>query len=99
MASIYDIYIEQGSDFYQLLDITGDKTGYTIAMSVEDSVGTSTSGYVAWTDEALGKFSITMTNAQTSALATGIGKYNIEITIGGVTDRILQGRIYVDGDV
>lgn len=99
MASIYDLYVEQGSDFSQALNLVGDWTGKTIAMNVLDSTDVAHSGFVSWTDASLGELLISMTNIETSAMSNGIGKYNIEVTGAGVIDRILQGRIYVDGDV
>lgn len=54
---------------------------------------------MSWVDDATGVFLISITSAQTSALVKGIGKYNIEVTDGTTRDRLLQGRVYVDGDV
>lgn len=101
MASIYDLYIEQGSDFTKMLDTTGDYTGYTISGSYKDSNGVLVdTGFVSWIDATLGQFSITITAAMSTEMSKGIGKYNIEtISSNGVVDRILQGRIYVDGEV
>ena len=100
MASIYDLYIEQGSDFSQSLDLSGDYTGSSIGATAEDSEGNSFSGFVSWQDDTEGLVNISISNSITSTMAGGIGRYNIEITDGaGKVDRILQGRIYVDKDV
>ena len=100
MASIHDIYIDQGADFVQALDITGDYTDYLIRGKIEDSVGTLGSSIVAWTDASLGQFTITITNAVTSTMANGVGKYDIEIeTPAGIAERIIKGRAYVDSEV
>lgn len=99
MASIYDLYVEQGSDFTQRIDSTGNYTGYAITMTIKDSVGTSTTGYTTWHDASIGQFDIDITNTQSAALTKGVGYYDIEVSSGGSVDRILQGRIYVDGAV
>ena len=100
MASIYDLYVEQGSDFTESIDMTGDYTGYTIRGSISDNSGVVTTGIVAWTDATLGQFDISLTNVETSALKSGVGKYDIEIeSATNVVSRILKGRVYVDSEV
>ena len=99
MASIYDLYIEQGSDFKQSLNLSGDFTGYTISGTFRDSFGEVTLGYVTWTDDTLGELDIELTSAETSTMGQGVGYYNIEVELSGVVVRILQGRVYVDGEV
>lgn len=99
MATIIDIYIEQGSDFTKSINLSGDYTGYTIEGTLEDSIGVQTTGFVAWTDDSLGELDIDFTNIETTAMASGIGKYNIEATLSGVKERVVQGRAYIDGDV
>lgn len=99
MASIYDIYVEQGSSFSQSLNLSGNYSGQTISMTVVDGIGTKTTGYTTWTDASLGEFDIAMTSIQTSAMSSGIGKYDIETNDGVNGHRILQGRVYIDGEV
>ena len=100
MAAIYDLYMSQGDDFAQSMDVSGDYTGYSIAGSVKDSTNTTTALTVAFTDEALGEFTISLTDTQTSALSNGVGHYDIEVTsAGGDTSKLLKGRVYVDGEV
>lgn len=100
MASIFNLYVEQGSDFLESLDITGDYTGYEIRGNIVDSIGETTVNIVAWTSDTDGRFDISMTNTETASMSAGIGKYDIEIvdTLGKVT-RVLQGRVYVNGEV
>ena len=100
MASIFNIYIEQGSDFQERIDVTGDYTGYTIRGNIIDSTGTTTSNIASWYDAETGVFDISVSNANTALMATGIGKYDIEVVSGsGVVDKIIKGRVYVDGEV
>jgi hypothetical protein len=100
MASIYDLYIEQGSDFEQEIDMAGDWDGYTIEISVEDAALNKTSGYASWSSAIDGKFKIIIPNSSTSSMTKGIGRYNVEITSQfGIKDRVIYGRIYIDGDV
>lgn len=99
MASLYDLYIEQGTDYSKSINANTDYTGYTIAISMEDSTGVSATVSVAWDDDSTGEYTITMTDANTTAMAKGSGKYNIDITSGGTTTRLLKGRVYVDEEV
>ena len=100
MASIYDLYIEQGSYFKQSLNLSGDFTGYTISGNYKDSNGILATGLVSWTDSSLGELDIILTSSETAAMSKGVGYYDIETTsASGSVDRILQGRIYVDGEV
>ena len=100
MASIYDLYIEQGSQFQQDLDLVGDFTGYTVAGTLKDSIGYVYSGIASLVVESEGTLRILISSTASASLSNGVGSYNIEIEDGsGVVDRILQGRIYVDGEV
>jgi hypothetical protein len=100
MASLYDLYVEQGADFLQSIDLMGDWTNNTIDISITDSVGTICDGTIEWTDQENGTFSISLSAIQSAKITKGVGKYNVEATnLFGKVDRIIQGRIYVDGDI
>jgi hypothetical protein len=101
MAALYDLYVEQGADFVQALDLHGDWTGNTLELNIIDSVGQIKSGTIEWTDIANGSFKISLTSQQSSSITSGVGRYNVEATktSTGYIDRIIQGRIYIDGDI
>ena len=99
MAAIADFYMAQGSSFIEAVDMTGDYTGYTISISISDSTGTSVANTATWTDIANGKFKLEVDETITANVATGVAKYNVKIDNGTNVFRLLQGRIYVDGDV
>jgi len=100
MATIFELYLEQGSDFTQSLDITGDYTIYTISGKMVDDEGTLLTGFVSWTDDSEGQFDLEFTNVQTAAMISGVGSYDIEIeSPTGTIDKILKGRVYIDKEV
>lgn len=99
MASIYDLYIEQGSNFTQVLDLSGDFTTAVLSSTLKDSDGEIIIDFAEWADATNGIMNINLSALETSGMSQGVGYYNIETIISGVTDRILQGRIYVDGEV
>jgi len=100
MATIFELYLEQGSDFTQSLDITGDYTSYTISGKMVDDEGTLLTGFVSWTDDSEGQFDLEFTNVQTAAMISGVGSYDIEIeSPTGTIDKILKGRVYIDKEV
>lgn len=97
---IIDLYVEQGSDFSQQVVMGQDYTGDTITGNAMDSTGAVTTGIVSsFSDEATGTFTISLSNTQTSAMSVGVGKYDIEITSGGVVTKPIKGVIYIQGEV
>jgi hypothetical protein len=100
MSTIYDLYINQGSDFSESIDITGDYTGYTIRGKALDSTNTLSASFIAWTDDTEGQFDMTITNTVTATMSAGTGHYDVEVeSPTGSVSRILQGRVYVDKEV
>jgi len=100
VTSTYDLFINQGSDFSDSIDITGDYTDYTIRGKILDPIGTLSDSFVAWTDDTEGQFDMTLTNEVTAAMAVGVGSYDIEIESDtGIVSRILKGRVYIDGEI
>ena len=100
MASLYDLYVEQGAEFTQLIDLQGDWTGNTLSMDIVDSVGSVHSGNISWYNATIGTFSISIPNTSSSQMTKGVGRYNVESTDQyGKVDRVIQGRIYIDGDI
>lgn len=100
MASLYDLYVEQGAEFTQAIDLQGDWTGSTLNMDIVDSVGDIHSGDISWSDIANGSFSISIPSTSSKQMTKGVGTYNVEATNQyGKVDRLIQGRIYIDGDI
>lgn len=99
-AAIYDLFIEQGVDYVEGIDITGSYTGYSIRGTIKDRAGVLTPNIVSWVDESIGELEVTLTDLQTEAMSSGLGKYDIEIVSPtGIVSRILKGRVYVDSEV
>lgn len=99
-TSTYDLYINQGSDFSDSIDITGDYTDYAIRGKILDPIGTLSASFVTWTDDTLGQFDMTVLNTVTASMAVGVGSYDIEIeSPTGIVSRILKGRVYIDGEI
>ena len=104
MAIISNLTIDQGSTFAAIIDITDASdnilalTGYTVAAQMrktyESSTATNFTGTV--TNAALGKVSVSLTAAQTNALAAGRYVYDVEITsAAGAVTRVVEGQVEV----
>lgn len=103
-----DLTIIQGASFnpYWIMDIDGtpvNLTTYTAAFMARHSTDNDTVLINLTTENggitlnSTGKIQLNMTAAQTSALSfCGDAVYNLELTTGSVTDRILQGAITLD---
>ena len=104
-AARHDIVIEEGATFditFTYLDKDGvaiDVTGYSAKMDIKESVGgtlidalTSVTSEIAvgTTD---GIFQILLVPATTAAYDFDWGVYDLEITTGGVTVRLVEGRV------
>ncbi len=108
MAQTYDITIEQGATFSLVVewkDPDGDPidlTGYTAAMQVRRTFGgpvlvslaSPSSGITI--AAALGKLSIEISRTATAALSAPIqGVYDLEVSTGSTTYRLVEGRVFV----
>lgn len=99
-TSIYDITINQGSDFLDSLDMSGDYTGYTIAGKILDPIGILSSNFVTWTNDTLGQFDMSISNTVTASMTSGVGSYDIKLTSPlGVVSKIFKGRVYIDKEI
>ncbi len=112
MSKRYDITIEQGATFELVVewkDPAGaaiSLTGYTAAMQVRKTYGGPTilslasGGSGIAIDAALGKLTITIARTTTAALAAPVqGVYDLEVTNGTVTYRLLEGSVLVTPEV
>jgi hypothetical protein len=112
-AGIYNFTIDQGAQYTTQIiwaDSSGnpiDLTGYTASMQLREQAAsadpaaltlTSSNGGITITPVA-GEMDILMTTAQTGALDARFYVYDLEIALGGVVTRIIQGQITVSAQV
>jgi hypothetical protein len=99
--SIANLYIDQGSDYTTTVTINDsagsplDLTGYTATAQIRKTYTSSTSVsflVVFDADRATGKITISLTNAQTSALKSGLYVYDVLIS-----DVLLKKTRVVEG--
>lgn len=104
-AGKYNMLVQQGVTYNQTITLKNelgvaiDLTGATIASMIREQytdltpIATFTCTIV---DAVAGKFNISLTPAQTSAITVQRGVYDIEITyLSGIKDRILQGNVVI----
>ena len=108
MASISNIFIDQGADFTTTVTVTdsnGDTVslaGYSAAAQIRKSYSSSTS--TAFTtsisNASGGEITITLTDTQTAALDAGRYLYDVLITAsGGDKTRVVEGQVTVNPSV
>ena len=112
-AGIYNFTVDQGAQYNTTIvwaDAQGvpiDLTGYTAAMQLRLQAAspnpsalnlTSSNGGIVITP-LTGSMLITMTATQTGALSPGFYVYDLELTLGSVVSRIIQGQITVSAQV
>jgi hypothetical protein len=77
-----------------LLDFDMSLAGYTFSAKVEHS--TSTDITVTNTDLAAGKITISLTNAQITAIGTGSFLWYLDLTTGATKRRYLAGTFTIE---
>ena len=112
-AGIYNFTIDQGAQYTTQIiwaDSSGNPinlTGYSAAMQLRLQAAspnpaslnlTSSNGGITITPLA-GEMDILMTSAQTGSLDPGFYVYDLEIALGSVVTRIIQGQITVSAQV
>ena len=108
MASISNIFIDQGADFTTTVTVTdsnGDAVslvGYSAAAQIRKSYSSSTS--TAFTTSVSnasgGEITITLSDTQTAALEAGRYVYDVLITAsGGTKTRVVEGQVTVNPSV
>ena len=104
MAIIANLFIDQGTDFTVTVDVsdaTGgilDLTGYSAAAQIRKTYGSSSKVdfSTSTVTPSQGKVTMSLTDAQTSALESGRYVYDLNITSGGgVTTRVVEGQAII----
>jgi len=101
MASLSNIFIDQGSDFINELEIVDSQgiainlTGYTVISQLRKTYGSNTfTSFITQinSDPTTGKISISLSAAQTASLEQGRYVYDVLITsTGGLSTRVVEG--------
>lgn len=112
MATRSDLDIDAGATFVEevtFLDSAGapvNLTGYTAAMKIRPTAESDTVSLALTQASGLslggaaGTVLITITAAQTTALASGNFVYDLKVTsAGGVATRLIEGNVTVNVDV
>lgn len=103
MAIIANLYIDQGTDYSITIDCTDSSgeilnlTGYTAAAQVRKTYQSSTISATFGTaiTAATGKVIMTLTDTQTAALSSGRYVYDLNITSGETTTRVVEGQAII----
>ena len=108
MASISNIFIDQGADFTTTVTVTdsnGDAVslvGYSAAAQIRKShsSSTSTAFTTSISNASGGEITITLSDTQTAALEAGRYVYDVLITAsGGDKTRVVEGQVTVNPSV
>lgn len=109
MASISNLFVDQGSDYSNIITVassTGsalDLTSYTVKSQLRKSYGSSTAyAFTASVYDAVnGKIRLQLTAADSSAIPEGRYLYDIEITntVTGGKTRVLEGIVTVTPEI
>ena len=103
MASISNIFIDQGTDFSITVDVTQadgaplNLTGYSDAAQIRKTYGSSNVSAVFTTSisAAAGQVTLSLTDTQTSGLTAGRYVYDLNITSGSTTTRVVEGQAII----
>ena len=111
-ATTYDITIEQGATFSQLITykesgVAINLTGYTARMQVRSTLESATSVVELTTANsrialggAAGTITLTISATDTASLTAGRGVYDLELVSGsGIVTRLLQGVATISRNV
>ena len=104
MAIVSNLTVDQGTTFSANIDVS-DESGnaqnlnaYSVAGQIRKTYDSSTAiPFTATvTNAAQGTINISLTPAQTNAMAAGRYVYDVEVTSsGGVVTRVLEGQVEV----
>ena len=105
MAIIANLFIDQGTDFSIVVDVTDatgsvlDLTGYSAAAQIRKTYGSSSTSATFATSTGTpsqGKVTLSLTDTQTSGLSSGRYVYDLNITSGsGVKTRVVEGQAII----
>ena len=108
MASISNIFIDQGATFTTTVTVTdsnGDAvnlSGYSVAAQIRKTfLSSSATAFTASVSNASsGEITISLTDTQTTALEAGRFVYDVLITAsGGTKTRVVEGQVTVNPSV
>ena len=108
MASILNIFIDQGATFTTTVTVTdsnGDAvnlSGYSVAAQIRKTfLSSSATAFTASISNASsGEITISLTDTQTTALEAGRFVYDVLITAsGGTKTRVVEGQVTVNPSV
>ena len=108
MASISNIFIDQGATFTTTVTVTdsnGDAvnlSGYSVAAQIRKTfLSSSATAFTATISNApSGEITISLTDTQTTALEAGRFVYDVLITAsGGTKTRVVEGQVTVNPSV
>jgi|TARA_B100000242_G_scaffold256493_1_gene199926 hypothetical protein len=108
MASISNIFIDQGATFTTTVTVTdsnGDAvnlSGYSVAAQIRKTfLSSSATAFTASISNASsGEITISLTDTQTTALEAGRFVYDVLITAsGGTKTRVVEGQVTVNPSV
>ena len=108
MASISNIFIDQGADFTTTVTVTdsnGDAVslaGYSVAAQIRKTFlsSTSTAFTASISNASAGEITISLTDSQTTSLEAGRYVYDVLITAsGGTKTRVVEGQVTVNPSV
>ena len=108
-AGEYSFKVECGTDFSLALiyqnssGVAIDVSGYTAKMDIRSSVGGSSVATLAngsgITLGSNGAITVALTDAQTTGIAAGRYVYDLELTTGSTTTRLIEGNVTFKGQV
>ena len=108
MASISNIFIDQGADFTTTVTVTDSSdsavnlTGFSVAAQIRKTfLSSSATAFTASISNAsAGEITISLTDSQTTSLEAGRYVYDVLITAsGGTKTRVVEGQVTVNPSV
>lgn len=102
MAIKANLVIDQGTDYSTTVNLTDDDnnavslTGYTVQAQLRKTYSSSNSvSFVASVAEDQGQVTLALSDTQTANLVPGRYVYDVILTAGGITSRIVEGIVTV----
>lgn len=101
MASIANLYIDQGTDFSITVDVTDssggvqDLSGYSASAQMRKTYNSSSvsATFATSISESAGQVTISLTDTQTNAIDAGRYVYDLIVTSGsGSITRVIEGQ-------
>lgn len=109
MATITNLYVDQGSDYASIMTLTGPNgqalnlTGYTVKSQMRKHYTSSTSYDFTCTivDALTGQIQISMSATVSTPIKAGRYLYDVEITNtgSGAKKRVVEGAVILTGQI